>query len=63
MRNISNEEIMSMLKVILEKVELLENIKADNVTISSGTITIQCGDTSAIGIGTADDVIIQSDNW
>jgi hypothetical protein len=60
MSNISNEEIMSMLKVILEKVERLENIKSDNVTISSGTITIKCGDASAIGIETADDVVIQT---
>ena len=57
---VSNEEIMDMLKIILEKVERLENIKADNITISSGTIKILCGDDTPIGIETAEEVIIQT---
>jgi hypothetical protein len=60
MSNVSNEEILDMLKTILKKVERLENIKTDNVTVSSGTITIQCGDCSAVGIEKADDVIVQT---
>lgn len=54
----NNKEIMDMLKVILEKVERLENIKTENVNISSGSITIQCGDASAVDIDNADDVVI-----
>lgn len=57
---VSNDEIMDMLKIILEKVERLENIKADNVTIGSGTIAIQCGNCSAVSVETAEDVLIQT---
>ena len=53
---VSNEEIMEMLNVILEKVERLENIKADNITISSGAFTINCGRDSAISIDNAEEV-------
>jgi hypothetical protein len=60
MSNVSNEEILDMLKIILKKVERLENINTDNVTVSSGTITIKCGDCSSVGIETADDVIVQT---
>lgn len=56
----NNKEIMDMLKVILEKVERLENIHAENVDIESGSITINCENSSAISIETAEDIVIQA---
>lgn len=38
---VSNEEIMDMLKVILEKLERLEGIKAGKITLEKGTINLQ----------------------
>lgn len=55
----SNEEIMDMLKLILDKVEHLESITAENITINSGTITIQ-SDKGSIEIEEAEEIIIQT---
>lgn len=54
---VTNDDIMEMLKLILEKVEKLESIKADSVTVTSGQITIQAG---TVDIQGADGIVIQT---
>ncbi len=56
----NNQEIISLLKTILEKVERLEQIYADNISIDSGNITIHCGDNGTIEIENAEEVSINN---
>ena len=56
---VTNDDIMEMLKLLLEKVEKLESIKADNVSVTSGQITIHVSN-GTIDIQGADGIVIQT---
>lgn len=55
-----NDEILDMLKQILDKLKKLETLKADNITVKSGSIKIEASSKNPIEVSHASDVTINT---
>lgn len=55
-----SKEILDKLDLILEKLEKLEKIKAESITVNSGTLNIEAGPKTCIEIKEAGDVTLKA---